>query len=835
MNATPGKGSWIWHPEWIENPEGTSAGAFVHFHKSVTLRAPLTKPAYIQITADTKYKLYINGTLASAGPVKGDQHLWFYDELDLQPYLQRGQNEIAVRVLRFYYASSYATSFPRLPYGGLLIRSLGDHDQLGFSLQSDGSWETALDTTTRLPVNNAEDDFLHAYEAVDKTKDTDLTWTSAKVLNFPASHGLSAPWNLSPRMIRTPETRPAYFKAIHNISSSIDAEQWKKAIIGPKNEEEDIRIYLPHGSKHHIELECDHHMTSWLTFRFAMPPGGGSRMRITYSECYEDTPEQIPYLRRKGNRGDTTKKLIGPVDEYIFGGRKDCSARELHYYKDKDYEEQFSPFHLRTLRFMAIDIEVDPNCALVFNGIDMVETHYPLEVLARFDVGKDEQATSYHALFDTSVQTLKNCMHDCYEDCPFYEQLQYAMDARSSALFTYCISGDDNLARQAIIQLHNSFSPSIGLTASRAPSHQTQIIPHFSLFWICMVVDHFTYFNDVEFVRQFLPVCNAIFETFARRIDRERGLIRGLDATAKQWDFVDWTDSWRPMGIPPAASRTGFQTYTNSLYAYSLTYSAALLDAVEQQGLARDYRARAASIAEAIERHCFNGQYFTDGLASTTDIGSDLSQTNQVWAILCGAASGTQARKILKDCLTSSDFAPASTAMSFYVLRAMSLVAGNIYGEQFHSFWEPWREQLLLGMTTWLEDTVSQRSDCHAWGSAPLYDFFAEVAGVKPGSPGWETIHFQPRLDLFPKLSAEVPLRTKFGLLVARVQWEEDGDHVSVSFLLQAGSLTKPAVLSLHVILPDQDEKFISVTSGEVMRYCVPKTAPIVEDSAPIS
>lgn len=399
------------------------------------------------------------------------------------------------------------------------------------------------------------------------------------------------------------------------------------------------------------------------------------------------------------------------------------------------------------------------------------------------------------------------------------------MDVRSSALFTYCVSGDDGLARQAIIQLHNSFSPSIGLTASRAPSHQTQTIPNFSLFWVCMVVDHFTYFNDVEFVRQFLPVCNAIFETFARRIDRELGLIRGLDSAGKQWDFVDWTDSWKPMGIPPAASRTGFQTYTNSLYAYSLSYCATLLEAVGQQGLASDYRTRAESVAEAINKHCFNGEYFTDGLASTLDIGNDLSQTNQVWAILCGAVSGKQAQKILKDCLTSSDFAPASTAMSFYILRAVSLVAGNVYDEQFHSFWEPWREQLSLGMTTWLEDTVSQRSDCHAWGSAPLYDFLAEVSGVKPGSPGWETIHFQPRLDLFPKLSADVPLRTKSGLLVARVQWEEEGDHVSVSFLLQAESLTTPAILSLRVILPDQDEKIAPVTSGEILRYSVPKKA----------
>ncbi|QPC78077.1 hypothetical protein HYE68_008829 [Fusarium pseudograminearum] len=175
-------------------------------------------------------------------------------------------------------------------------------------------------------------------------------------------------------------------------------------------------------------------------------------MMFTYSESYEDTPVLIPYLRRKGIRTDTTKSLIGPQDIYNLQGQE--GNLRLGYYEGEDEEEVYMPFHWRTFRFLKRCIWAGSS-GLTLRGIDVETVHYPFE-----------------ALYDTSIRTLQNFMHDCYEDCPFYEQLQYAMDTRSSCLFTYYVSGDDRLARQAITQLHNPFQPRIGLTASRAPSSQ---------------------------------------------------------------------------------------------------------------------------------------------------------------------------------------------------------------------------------------------------------------------------------------------------------------------------------------------------------------------------
>ncbi|KAL3442861.1 Six-hairpin glycosidase [Aspergillus insuetus] len=792
--------TWIWHPDWTEEPFEASAGAFVHFRKSITLPALPRQPVLIRITADTKYKLYINSQLVSIGPVKGDRHLWFYDELDIRPYLQLGHNSINVRVLRFYYATQHATSFPRLHRPGLFVQHAEAETALGTGcIQSDRTWEAALDRSTILPTDIKEDEFLHVYERVDgRTELVTPNWVPVEELQFPNSHGLSAPWNLSPRLIPTPRYEPGYFKSICTVSSTLPQTEWARTLLEPSvndsSSSSSAVIRLPAGSEHYLELEADAHMTAFPYFCFQSPSHSGSTLRTTYSECYEDIPYQVPYIRRKGNRCDTTKKIIGPQDEYVFGGAAaKCSRSSLPYHENQADEEVFAPFHFRTFRFLAVHIKVSDTADLILKRIDLIKTNYPLQVRADIELSLADNV--YSEMWTTSIRTLTNCMHDCFEDCPFYEQLQYAMDARSSALFTYCISGDGRLARQAIQQLHNSYDPSLGITASRAPAHQQQIIPHFSLFWICMVADHFQQFNQVDFVRQFIPVCDAILESFSRRIDPSHGLVRSVQSPG-QWDFVDWAEPWKPMGIPPAAERTGFQSYTSMLYAYTLAATCPLLAAIGRPGMAEEYQIRANAIKGALVAHCFDGRFFTDGLVANADPGADYSQHAQVWAVLCGAATGDLALGIMRECTAPSrsrGFTQTSTAMSFYTLRALAEVGGGLYEERFHEFWAPWKAQLTQNMTTWVEDSVSNRSDCHAWGSSPLYEFMVEVAGVRTvGAGANKSIAFRPRVALFNQFEAKVPFIRESSPGIAHVHWKSEGDAIQLSLSLEfteAGSI----------------------------------------------
>ncbi|EXF86007.1 hypothetical protein CFIO01_05942 [Colletotrichum fioriniae PJ7] len=769
---------WIWHPEWQDHGANT-AGGIVHFRKSLNLEEVPHGPSRIQITADTRYKLFVNGQDVFSGPVKGDEHLWFYDEINIQPFLKAGMNRISVRVLRFFHATQYATSFPRLPIPGLFVRPLAANDEVILPVRSDSSWEAAIDCATVLRIDQKEDDFLHVYEDVDARKALELDWVSAKQLELPTSHGITPPWVLSPRMIPKPKTTSQVIAAVNNVKSSIGQASWGSFLKGGSS-----TLRLPAGTHHHIEVEAENHLTAMIAFCFRRPKTSGSILRVRYSEAYEEEPEYVPYIRRKSDRRDTTKFLFGPEDRYIFAGLSGAHASSQIAYGLNAVEfETFSPFHFRTLRFMSIDIEVDLESDLELVGITIDQVHYPLDVKSALALSStDEHQKTYQRLWENSIRTLTKCMHDCYEDCPFYEQLQYAMDVRSSCLFTHTVSGDDRMARQAIVQLHNSNRPSIGLIASRSPAHVFQVIPHFSLFWVCTVADHFTHHGDGDFTRKFLAVCDGILSSFAQRLNAETGLISSDCQSVKtHWDFVDWTTQWRPMGIPPATQRTGTQTFTNFLYAYTLKTIAETVKDLGRPALAQEYRSRADDIILATQKHCRVGTVFTDGLAARADHSLDFSQHNQIWAVLCGATSALH--RIGPTCHVHQSF------HGDVILRSPGLVRSwrRPLRQVFHSFWDPWRHQLSQNLTTWCEDEVTLRSDCHAWSAVPLYEFMTEVAGIKPLEPGWRAISCAPRFNLYREFDAKVALGGKLAPGIARIRWSRGvgTDELSLSVVLQ--------------------------------------------------
>ncbi len=104
-------------PKFISHPDFAELTPIIVFHKEhAEISVPknpkelqnrhilyrkkvgLTKPekAILRISADDHYKLYINGTFVCEGPAPSYPCAYYFNELDVTPYLKNGENTVAV-------------------------------------------------------------------------------------------------------------------------------------------------------------------------------------------------------------------------------------------------------------------------------------------------------------------------------------------------------------------------------------------------------------------------------------------------------------------------------------------------------------------------------------------------------------------------------------------------------------------------------------------------------------------------------------------------------------------------------------------------------------------
>ncbi|MFE6822268.1 discoidin domain-containing protein [Streptomyces sp. NPDC057690] len=276
-----------WTAKWIWAPS-SSANQWVAFRRAFTLDSAPTK-AVTQIAADSKYWLWVNGTLVvfegglKRGPNRTDT---YYDEIDLAPYLRSGSNTVALLV---WYFGKQGFSHNSSGKGGLLFQS---DIQAGSTtrLVSDTSWKHTVhpgysnntngtQVNFRLPESNVCYDARSA-TAMDSWQSVgfdDGGWSAPTDLGAAGA----APWNgLVQRPI--PQFRYSGLKAYANASSLPSTGQGSTAIsaILPSNIQVTpyLKVDAPAGAQ--IGIQTDHYDDgAGLT---GIEPGTQYNMRATY-------------------------------------------------------------------------------------------------------------------------------------------------------------------------------------------------------------------------------------------------------------------------------------------------------------------------------------------------------------------------------------------------------------------------------------------------------------------------------------------------------------------------------------------------------------------------
>lgn len=134
VEASELSAKWIWRPQESYNVYNQTIVAV----KKFSLDRP--KSGVIRITADTFYRLFVNGQWVNDGPARNWPEHFEFDELDVSSYLQQGDNEI--RVVARYFGCG---DFHHVPKQSGLLAQL-DVIQVGgkpVTIVTDHTWDVA--------------------------------------------------------------------------------------------------------------------------------------------------------------------------------------------------------------------------------------------------------------------------------------------------------------------------------------------------------------------------------------------------------------------------------------------------------------------------------------------------------------------------------------------------------------------------------------------------------------------------------------------------------------------------------------------------------------------
>ena len=191
---------WIWHAQ----PEGPVYNQTVIARKSFRLDKP--GEARMRITADSFYRLYVNGQWVADGPCRCWPEHYQYDVLDVSNYLRDGDNQLEI-VARHYGVGDFH-KVPQRP--GLLAQlDVASADGKSRSLGTDASWEVAeargwVAATPKVSIQ------MEPFELYDARLADDRKFSKAQVL-CEANDG---PWkDLHPRDVALMTRQPVAFQA----------------------------------------------------------------------------------------------------------------------------------------------------------------------------------------------------------------------------------------------------------------------------------------------------------------------------------------------------------------------------------------------------------------------------------------------------------------------------------------------------------------------------------------------------------------------------------------------------------------------------------------------
>ncbi len=736
-----------WQGKWV-GPDASPKDQLGVFAFRASLKvAAVPKSLPVRISADNRYKLFINGEMAAFGPQRGDERHWFYDELDLAAHLREGDSEIVALVWNFGHWA---------PMAQHTVRTAFVVD--GEELSTPGVWEVArVETWDFDMMHNGVGEYyidVGPGEIIGPLDLASLSWIKPHVICQAEERGASGggtPWMLIPRTL--PPMRNAQRATKPVVRRGFNGDLSDSPFVGGAH----LPSEMPAGSK----LLLDYEELLCAYPRLVLSGPMGSEVRITYAEALWE---------KGGNKGN----------------RDEVAGKDFHGYQDRlilsAEPTVYEPLWWRTYRYVLLEASPPPSEWFVSEGgrrgegdhaapqagrsstphppssktnhfeeggsislhsLDAIETGYPYQVESGFTA--DDPWVE--KIWDVSIRTAERCAGETYFDCPYYEQLQYVGDTRIQALISYYLGRDRALPRNAVETLGWSIMEN-GLTQSRYPSRQTQVIPPFSLWWVMMLYDQWLYDSAGGGLESGRTAWQVVL-----------GYQYLWGSEGEFWEFCDWVPTWRA-GVPPG----GIRSAPNFVLAMLASHvGLALLEGEVPWSIKPTL---------LLKRQLERAAQLVDGL-SVLKPGHEPGEHSETLLRILQETIGGDPSAWPSEALAAANAAKCTYYFSYY--KHLAMAAGDVGARRampetgrsegkarlaptfdyMHEL-QPWKEQIEDGLTTFAENPEPTRSDCHAWSAHPILGFFQIVAGVTSIAPAWKKARIAPKPGSLKRFEANI-------------------------------------------------------------------------------
>ncbi|MHC4213777.1 MAG: alpha-L-rhamnosidase-related protein [Planctomycetota bacterium] len=767
---------------WIPESGGQKKGICAAFRKSFDLSAKATR-AKLHIFADSHYLLWINGRYVLRGPCRFDPKHPQYDTVNVERFLSKGRNTLAVLVTG------------RIKNGRIIMHAPG----LGAKLQVTG---------------NDGNNFAIA---------TDKTWRCTSKIEFqePTAAGGTIRDNVDATRIGGDWRQGGFDDSDWHFAVAIDPSQW-----GPFHQRSIPLLRETELSEAAIVQVVQNQKTDNTPrpLRDILP----LQIKAPAEVVVDIGQLAQAYWILDFDADQGSEFTVKPCQRFRENKKPENNYSVVNVYKARSGSQQYMSSDTYGFRYMHLQLT---SGVIRLQSARFVDVTYPFVNLGRFE----SNDRLLNELWKMATYTVQVCSEDSYVDCALRERSEWMGDG---AVVTYPISrvafagpgqgrdytySDPRLIRVMLERIALTQKPDGRIRANTCSDFwdMHSFIEDYCCLWVQSLRQYYDNTGDIDFVRQLWPVLDKQMKWFLER-RTEKGLVKARE-------FLLHMDN-------PLHHQTDCEGATLNAFVFrALRDSAYLAEALGRKRQSGEYNSCADQLAVNYNQHLWdpNSQTYYAGIKQGRKVPPTRwvdPVTKVYWQNI------TQAKEYpptVQAALLALDrgIVPADRLNSVraYLLKNYHKL-NNPYThfflfEELYKINSAKQELDILNVIrkrwahmvenkdpgTLIEKFKFGRggSSCHNFGSVPAYFLSTYVLGVRTDGPVWEK-----RIIIKPGLA---DLEFARGVVVTEhgpvpVSWTRDNDTRALNFTFEI-----PPGVQAKISIPKLSDKPTLIVDKKVL------------------